>query len=280
MELSHSTPNKRLSTPIKSKSLQPKASILLTAALLAASLSTPSHAGFGDFLKKIESEGKAAIEEKLGTPDESTTQLASSLSTDTIINGLYEALKVGAKRSITTLSQENGYLGNNEVKIPLPDNIEKVSGLLRKYGLGSQLDAFESSMNRAAEKAIPQATDIVVGAISDMTFNDAVAVYQGGDNAATRYFKDKTSGQLTDMMSPLVHESMESVGVTRYYNQLITEAKKVPYINKVLGDASLESHVTQGAVDGLFTLLAKEEAQIRENPSARTSDILKTVFGN
>lgn len=254
--------------------------VMATALLAALAFSSNSHAGFGDFLKKLESEGKEAIEKNLGTPDSSTTDLASSLSTDTIIKGLYEALEVGARRSITSLSQENGYLGNAKVKIPLPENIERVSSLMRKYGLGSQLDAFEESMNRAAEKAVPQATDIVVDSIKGMTFNDAMTIYQGEDNAATEYFRGKTSGDLTGLISPVVTESMESVGVTRYYNKLIDEAKKVPYINKLLGDASLEEHVTAGALDGLFTLLADEEKLIRENPQARTSDLLKQVFSN
>ena len=155
--------------------------------------------------------------------------------------------------------------------------MDKVASILRKYGLSDQVDQFEESMNRAAEKAAPQATDLIVNAVKEMSFDDAKKIYQGSDDAATQYFKEKTSDKLRQLFQPSVQESLGQVGATRYYNDLASEAKDIPFVGQQL-DVDLDNYVTEEALNGLFTMLAAEEKKIRENPAARTTDLLKQVF--
>ncbi|MGB0467348.1 MAG: DUF4197 domain-containing protein [Pontibacterium sp.] len=233
-------------------------------------------AGFGDFLKKLEDSGKEVLEQNLGG-DRSTASLPGTLDIETLVQGLKEALEVGSRRAIETISQDGGYLNNAKIRVPIPESIDKTTGLLRKLGMGSQVDQFEASMNRAAEKAAPQATELIVSALKEMTFEDARKIYDGPDNAATEYFREKTSTQLTTLFKPSIQDSMNEVGVTRYYGVVAKEAKKLPYVGQSL-DVNLEDHVTDKALAGLFTVLAEEEKKIRENPTARTTELLKKVF--
>ena len=246
------------------------------AASVAALLATPASAGFGDLLKKIEDEGKQILEQKQTAPSGSTSQL----DYETVIAGLKEALDVGSRRAVETISQQDGYLGNPEIRIPMPDQLEQASGLLKKFGLGSQVEQFELSMNRAAEKAAPQATEILVETIKGMSFEDARNILNGPDNAATEYFREKTTPQLTELFQPSVKDSMAEVGVTKYYGDLTKEAAKVPMVGDMADNYNLEDYVTEQALNGLFTMLAAEEKKIRENPAARTTDLLKQVFSN
>ena len=251
---------------------------LKVAVALAVIATTPlAHAGFGDFLKNLEDKGKEVLEEAASGSSLSTSGSSSGLSTDTLIAGLKEALEVGSKRAIEEISAEGGYLNNADIKIPLPSGIDKVSGILRQYGLGSQVDAFEQSMNNAAEKAAPQATALIVDAIKEMSIEDAQRIYNGADDSATQYFKEKTYDKLTGLFKPTVTDSMNQVGVTQYYNQLAGEAKEIPFVGKAV-ELDLENYVTEGALDGLFSVLADEEKKIRENPTARTTELLKQVF--
>ena len=133
-------------------------------------------------------------------------------------------------------------------------------------------------MNRAAEQAAPQATEILVSAIKDMSIDDARTILNGPDNAATEYFREKTSTRLTELFRPSVKTSMDQVGVTKYYGELTQEAVKVPMVGDLAQNYNLEDYVTQVALDGLFTMLAAEEKKIRENPAARTTELLKQVF--
>ena len=249
---------------------------LLSITLLSAVIAVPAQAGFGDLLKKIEDGGKQLIEQKQDSS--SATGGSSALDYDTVIAGLKEALDVGSRRAVEGISQENGYFGNPDIKIPMPDQLEQASILLRKFGLSSQVDAFELSMNRAAEQAAPQATEILVNAIKDMSIDDARDILEGPDNAATEYFKGKTTDQLTDLFQPSVKQSMDQVGVTKYYGDLTKKAETVPMVGDMADNYNLEDYVTQQALSGLFTMLAAEEKKIRENPAARTTDLLKQVF--
>lgn len=248
---------------------------------LATALSLPfahtASAGFGDFLKKLEDTGKEALESNLGTSDSSTSSLPTSLDTDTLIQGLKEALEVGSRRAIDTISQDGGYLNNANIRVPLPAPLDQAASLLNKMGMEQQVQQFEESMNRAAEKAAPHATELIIGALKAMTIEDAKRIYNGPDNAATEYFREKTSARLTELFKPSITESMNDVGVTRYYGVVAEEAKQLPYIGNNL-DINLENHVTEKALDGLFAVLAEEEKKIRENPAARTTELLKKVF--
>lgn len=250
----------------------------LIASILAASItSATAYAGWADKLKEAvqdEELQKTVLDTAVGT---SSTGKTTNLDTTTLINGLKEALEVGSKRAIEEISQPGGYLDNQNIRIPLPDGINKVASLLKKYGLESQVNQFEESMNRAAEQAAPQATDLIVGAVKEMSFEDAKKIYSGSDDAATQYFKEKTSGKLRELFQPSVQESLGQVGATRYYNDLAGEAKDIPFIGDQV-NVDLDSYVTEEALNGLFTMLAAEEKKIRENPAARTTDLLKQVF--
>ncbi|MEH6579420.1 MAG: DUF4197 domain-containing protein [Amphritea sp.] len=254
---------------------------LSSALLVCAVISAPVYAGFGDFIKDLEETGKEILQEQSSQPDsqsDSTTNSAAPLDYNTLVSGLKEALDVGSRRAIEEVSKPDGYFNNQQIRIPLPNQLEQVSSVLRQFGLGDQVDQFELSMNRAAEQAAPQATEIIVNAIKDMSIEDAQQVLNGPDNAATEYFREKTSDQLTELFLPSVKNSMNQVGVTRYYGELTQEAEKVPMVGDMAQDFDLENYVTQGALDGLFTMLAAEEKLIRENPAARTTDLLKQVF--
>lgn len=246
--------------------------ILSVFALLPA---TPALAGWGDFIKQAEEKVKEKAPDLIGSSD-SSSPLSANLSTEDIVNGLKEALKIGTQRAVDTVSQSDGYLSNPNIRIPLPENVDKAGELLRKFGLGSTVDKFEESMNLAAEKAAPKAKAVFLSVLDDMSLEDAKKIYQGNDDAATRYFEEKTRGDLNGDFKPLIVDSMNDVGVTKYYQDLVKKAEKYPLVNDL--DLNLENYVTDKALDGLFTMLAAEEKAIRENPAARTTDLLKKLF--
>ena len=205
-------------------------------------------------------------------------QTSQGLSLGDIVAGLKEALQVGTENTVNITSKLNGYYNNPQIKIPLPENVRKVEDLLRMAGLGDQVTAFEKSMNRAAERAAPAAKELFFGAIKQMTFADAKKILNGGENEATLYFKSKTYTPLTQRFEPLVHGAMSEVGVTRYYQNLEKKIRVLPV--KGLLDFNLDQYVTSKALDGLFYMLAQEEAKIRRDPAARVTDLLKRVFSS
>ncbi len=221
----------------------------------------PVEAGFADVLKNIQKALKGG----------------KSLSEKDIIRGLREALEIGAANAVKTVSAIDGYYKNPNIKIPLPENIQKVKKLLTKAGLGSQVGAFELSMNRAAERAAPQAKKIFWDAIKQIRFSDAKQILKGADNEATLYFKDKTFNQLEKTFKPITRKAMTEVGVTRHYQNLNDRMRNIPFLDRMSFD--LDQYVTEKALDGLFLILAEEEKKIRQDPAARVTDILKKVFG-
>ena len=166
------------------------------------------------------------------------------------IAGLKEALDIGTKNAVTSVSKENGYFGNLDIKIPVPDKLEDAEKLLRKVGMDDRVDEFILSMNRAAEKAAPQAVDIFVGAIREMTVVDAYGIVKGDDTAATSYFRDKTSDNLYGLFRPVVTDSMAQVGVVRSYKRMMDKYNSLPFVKKI--DMDIEDYVTYGALEGLF----------------------------
>lgn len=228
-----------------------------------------ARADWGSMMDDLKEAGKTFI------PGAETSD--SNLDSGTIISGLKEALSVGSKRAIDTIGQTDGFLENPKIRIPLPPQVEKVGGLMRQFGMSGLADEFETSMNRAAEEAAPEATNIVIDAIKNMSIDDAKQILNGSDDAATQYFKDKTSGQLTNLFRPSIESSLDQVGSTRYYNQLSDQVSAVPVVGQNL-NVNLPDYVTEQALNGLFTMLAVEEKKIRENPAARTTELLKKVF--
>jgi hypothetical protein len=203
---------------------------------------------------------------------------SGKLTNDEIIAGLKEALGVGTEKAVALVSQPDGYYKNPEIKIPLPEPVQKVEKLLRATGYGEKVDEFELSMNRAAEHAAPQAKSIFGDAIKQMTFEDARKILNGSDNAATLYFEEKTSSRLQETFKPIVKEAMGQVGVTRSYQDLNAKVESLPFGKSINFD--LDQYVTDGSLKGLFKMLAEEEKQIRTQPAARVTDLLKKVFAS
>jgi RNA binding exosome subunit len=201
----------------------------------------------------------------------------SGLDQKTTVSGLKEALSIGTENAVKMVSKTNGYFGNQMVKILLPDKIQKVADAVAKLGFQEEVDSFILSMNRAAEAAAPKATSLFVNAIKAMSFDDARKILQGGDTAATEYFKGKTSKKLYDEFKPVVVSNMNKVGVTKAYKDMMTPYESLPLVPKESMD--LDHYVTNKALDGLFLMVGQEEKKIRTNPAARVTDLLKTVFG-
>jgi len=201
---------------------------------------------------------------------------SGTLTNDEIIAGLKEALAVGTEKAVGIVSRPDGYYKNSAIKIPLPESVQKVEKFLRASGYGQKVDAFELSMNRAAERAAPEAKSIFGAAIKDMSFEDAKEILNGRDNEATLYFEDKTSARLQEIFKPIVKDAMGEVGVTRSYQDLNARIASIPFGKSAGFD--LDQYVTDGALQGLFKMLAEQERQIRTQPAARVTDLLKKVF--
>jgi hypothetical protein len=244
------------------------ASIVLT----LSSYASTSSADWGTMLEDFKNASKILLS---GSEDSSS----SALTNDTIISGLKEALDIGSRYAIDNVSQPDGYLTNKLIKIAMPPELQQASDLMRKFGLSQLADDFETSINRAAENAAPHATAIIVDAIKNMTIEDATNILNGPDDAATQYFKQTTSQQLTDLFKPSIETSLNQVGSTKYYNDLTDQIAAVPVVGKSI-NTDLPGYVTQEALNGLFTMIAAEEKKIRDNPAARTTDLLKKVFSN
>lgn len=199
------------------------------------------------------------------------------LDQDTIVSGLKEALSIGTENAVKSLSKADGFFGNPMVKILLPDKVRKAAGVVGKLGYQEQVDGFILSMNRAAEAAVPRATALFVDAVRTMSIDDARRILQGGDTAATEYFKSKTSEKLYDEFKPVVVSNMNKVGVAKAYKDMIAPYESLPLMPKESLD--LDHYVTGKALEGLFLMVGEEEKKIRANPAARVTDLLKTVFG-
>jgi hypothetical protein len=188
-----------------------------------------------------------------------------------------DALSVGVQRAIELLGKDGGYLNDAQVRIPMPHTLMQVEKLARKLGQDKYADRFIASMNHAAERAVPQTTQIFLDTIKNMSVQDAQAIVTGSDDAATRYFQQKTSDDLRRVIRPLVSESMNETGVTNAYKKFIDKADFLTgYIDPQALD--LDGYVTDKTLDGLFLKLAEEERRIRTDPVARSTDILKKVF--
>ena len=201
-----------------------------------------------------------------------------TLSDAKIGSGLKEALRVGTEATISLTGKTDGYFANQAIKILLPSQLQSADKGLRMVGYGPQLDEFVLSMNRAAEAAAPGAKKIFGDAIAAMSIQDVRKIWSGGDNAATQYFKSKTSNQLTAAFKPIVDKALNQVGVTRQYKELLGRAQSIPFMKTESLD--IDRYVLTKSLDGLFLVLGEQEKQIRTNPAARTTDLLKEVFAS
>lgn len=204
------------------------------------------------------------------------TGIPAGLSEEEIGKGLKEALQKGVEKGVDQVSKPDGYLKDPQIKIPLPNEVDVVGSKLRSIGQGQLVDDVIESMNRAAEDAASGAKDIFIAAITGMSIEDAVGLLKGDEYAATKYLKSSTNDELTSKFEPNIKTSLDKVGATRYWNTMMSTYNKIPFVKKVNPD--LEKYVTEKAIDGLFIQVAKEESNIRRDPAARTSDLLKKVF--
>jgi len=191
--------------------------------------------------------------------------------------GLKEALSVGTQRAVRLVDQPGGYLDNEAIKILLPQNVRPVEKVLRGLGQGARVDEFVASMNHAAESAAPEAETIFADAVTEMTIDDARKLLNGGDTSITEYFKSKTSVRLATAFRPHVEAAMNKNGVTQQYQGLVGQVPKMPFGNS--SSLDINTYVVNKALDGLFYMLGQQEKEIRTNPAARTTALLKQVFG-
>jgi len=200
----------------------------------------------------------------------------SGLSDAKIADGLKEALQVATGKTVSLTGKTDGYFGNQAIKILMPEKLKTLETGLRTVGYGPQIDEFVLGMNRAAESAAPQAKQIFVDAIGKMSFDDARKILNGSNTAATDFFKSKTTPQLTTAFKPAVSKSMNDVGVTRQYKDLVGRFESIPFAKSQAFD--LDGYVVDKGLAGLFHVLGEQEQQIRTNPTARVTDLLKEVF--
>jgi hypothetical protein len=200
----------------------------------------------------------------------------SGLSDAKIGSGLKEALKVGTENTVKLTGRTDGYFMNQAIKILMPEKLQTLEKGLRLVWYGPQVDEFVLSMNRAAEQAAPQAKKIFWDAIGEMTFDDARKILNGSDTAATDYFRAKTTDKLTAAFRPVVDRTMNEIGVTRQYNELVGRYQAIPFAKSEALD--IDGYVVSKALDGLFHVLGEEEQKIRTNPAARVTDLMKEVF--
>jgi hypothetical protein len=207
---------------------------------------------------------------------------AHALSLDDLSNkdaggGLREALTQGAGKAVALLGRTDGFLGNPKVKIPLPESMQQVEGLMRGLGMGRQADELITAMNRAAEAAVPEAKALLVNAVKQMSVEDAKAILAGGDDAATQYFRGKTAAPLGEKFQPIVKKAIGKVKLAETYEKFAKKGARFGLVKEQ--DAHLENYVTRKALDGLYLMIAEEEKAIRENPVGAAGSLAKKVFG-
>ena len=217
--------------------------------------------------------------EGVNTNNSNTEQ--PGLSNTEVISGLREALNIGIENSVASTSVNDGFLKNSEIRLPFPPDAQKVKDKAIEFGLDTQVEKFETTLNRAAEEASKEALNIFVSAIKNMTLEDGFAILNGGNGAATKFLKDQTKSELQQAFLPKVKDAISKVKLTEYWNPIIT---KYNTFAKFKGleerNPDLELFVTQKAIDGLFVMVEKEDDKIRLDPLARVTDLLTRVFGS
>lgn len=222
--------------------------------------------------------GCAAMQESLGEvlADRSSGE---PLDEPTVVAGIKEALRIGTQNTVLSTSRVDGYLGNALIRIALPEQLQSAATTMRQLGLGAQVDELETGMNRAAELAAAETREIFWNAITGMTVSDAFAILNGGNTAATDYFRGRTQAALSARFHPIIERKIEEVGLSRVYGRIAETYNSLPLAgSRKLVD--LDEYVTDRALSGLFAVLASEEQEIRRDPLARTTDLLKRVFGS
>ena len=224
-------------------------------------------------------ESFAAWDDFLEIFSDSSSQDVRRLSDSEIVSGLKEAITKGVHSAITSLGKVDGFYGNPDVRIPMPEHLQKIEDTLRTLKQEKYADEFKLTMNRAAEQAVPATREIFINAIKKMTFDDARKILNGPEDAATNYFRRTSQSQLNERILPIVSRATENAGVTRSYKSMMD---RLGFMSSLVDTESLDidSYVTDKAVSGLFSMIAREEKLIRKDPAARTTEILKKVFSS
>ncbi|RMF19715.1 MAG: DUF4197 domain-containing protein [Deltaproteobacteria bacterium] len=237
--------------------------LVFTVALLLAAWALPARAGFFDALR--------------GILRPSPWGGASGLTQQTIADGIREALRVGTDHVVARLGRPGGFASDPVAHIPLPGALATVQNALARIGMSGIADDLEARLNSAAEAALPEARAVFWKTISEMTLDDVMAIYRGPEDAATRYFEEKMTPELTSRMKPIVQDKLSQVGAVATFDTMMARYRALPLAPPV--DADLSEYVVGKALDGTFHYVAEEEAAIRRDPAARTTDLLKKVFG-
>jgi len=222
--------------------------------------------------------GCAALQGNLGDVLRTGSNEGGTLDEPTVVAGIKEALRVGTENTVLSTSRLDGYLGNQLIRIAIPDQLASAASTLRQVGLGGQVDELEVGMNRAAELAAGEARQVFWDAICGMTISDAFGILRGDDTAATDYFHGRTYATLETRFHPIVQEKIQEIGLSRVYSRIADAYNSLPLAGRSRL-VNLDDYVTERALSGLFTVLAQEEQKIRRDPLARTTDLLRRVFG-
>lgn len=220
--------------------------------------------------------GRQLLESATGTSTETSSASLNNLSVEEIAAGLKDALKVGTGKVVSQLGANDGFLADEQIHIPLPAQIQQAKALLEKVGTGASLVELETRLNRAAEAATPKAKTLFLDAISEMTIEDARNIYNGSEDAATQYFRDKMSGSLGEAMRPVIADSLSQVGAVQVYDSIAGNYKTLPFVPDLKTD--LTDYTIEKGMAGIFYYLAQEEAAIRQDPAKQTTALLKKLF--
>lgn len=246
--------------------------VKLAIVVVACSINYQVHAEWDTMIKGVT---------EFATTNGGAELATSALSNSDAVSGLKEVLANGVESAVTTLGQSGGFLGNKAVEIVAPDSLKTIVATARTLGQGQYIDSFETTMNQAAEKAVPEAATILADAIREMSVDDAMNILNGSGDAATQYFRKVSEARLVEKFKPIVNQATAQTGVTAAYKNLV-DLSSTPILGGILGannTLDLDQYVTDRSLDGLFKYIAIEEKNIRSNPMARTSDLLKRVFG-
>ncbi len=244
--------------------------------ILGAFLLLPVHAGNSWLEKGSDTLKSFGLTDEKSTDSVTDMVTGAGLSLDEIAAGLKEALRVGSENVVRQLSAIDGFNTDKSIHIPLPESLSMVKTALDRVGYSSLTDDLELKLNRAAEAATPEAKSLFQDAITAMTFEDVKKIYEGADDAATQYFKEKMSPGLARVMEPIIDNSLSQVGAVQAYDTMMGEYKSLPFVPDV--KSNLTRHVVDGGMDGIFHYMAQEEKAIRQDPVKRTTQLLQKVF--
>lgn len=247
---------------------------LTLCAFTSVSLANASWLDTGaDLLKTLEKETVSSTDNS----STSSATLPANLNSSEISAAFKEALRIGTDAVTQQVGAVDGFNGDQAIHIPLPPELKAVRAMLDKVGMAQVADDLELTLNRAAEAAAPKAKDLFINAIADMSFEDVMALYNGADDSATKYFQSKMQDSLKVEMQPVIDEALSQVGALQLYESMVAEYKTMPFVPDVKSD--LSNHVLDKGIDGIFHYIAEQEIAIRENPQAQTTALLKKVFG-